>query len=48
MEQFSDKKVDPHPIRLLTIYRSYSLTKKEDGSKQNASLVCLSVQVKLD
>lgn len=42
MEQFSDKRIDPHPIRLLTIYRS---SKKEDGFKQNPPLVCLSVQV---
>ncbi|VDK29716.1 unnamed protein product [Gongylonema pulchrum] len=45
VEQFSDKKVDPHPIRLLTIYRSFSSTKKEDGPNQNSSLVCFSMQL---
>ncbi|EJW79911.1 hypothetical protein WUBG_09178, partial [Wuchereria bancrofti] len=45
VEQFSDKRIDPHPIRLLTIYRSFNSSKKEDGLKQNPSLVCLSVQL---
>ncbi|KAL3982042.1 Beige/BEACH domain family protein [Acanthocheilonema viteae] len=45
VEQFSDKRIDPHPIRLLTIYRSFNSSKKEDGSKQNPSLVCLSMQL---
>lgn len=47
MEQFSDKRIDPHPIRLLTIYRSFNSSKKEDGLKQNPSLVCFSMQVVL-
>ncbi|OZC09884.1 hypothetical protein X798_02990 [Onchocerca flexuosa] len=45
VEQFSDKRIDPHPIRLLTIYRSFNSSKKEDGLKQNPSLVCFSMQL---
>ncbi|KAM3726430.1 WD repeat and FYVE domain-containing protein [Dirofilaria immitis] len=45
IEQFSDKRVDPHPIRLLTIYRSFNSSKTEDGLKQNPSLVCFSMQL---
>uniref|UniRef100_A0A1I7VIR8 WD repeat and FYVE domain-containing protein 3 n=1 Tax=Loa loa TaxID=7209 RepID=A0A1I7VIR8_LOALO len=45
VEQFSDKRIDPHPIRLLTIYRSFNSSKKEDGLKQNPSLACLSMQL---
>ncbi|VDN90901.1 unnamed protein product [Brugia pahangi] len=45
VEQFSDKRIDPHPIRLLTIYRSFNSSKKDDSLKQNPSLVCLSVQL---
>lgn len=46
MEQFSDKRIDPHPVRLFAIYRSLNSSKKED-LKHSPPLVCLSVQVVL-
>ncbi|VDN02986.1 unnamed protein product [Thelazia callipaeda] len=45
VEQFSDKKTNPHPIRLFSIYRSFNLSKKDDSSKQNLPLVCFSLQI---
>lgn len=46
VEQFSDKRVDPHPIRLLSVFRSLnSGTKRGDTSKESSSLTCLSIQL---
>ncbi|KHN76238.1 WD repeat and FYVE domain-containing protein 3 [Toxocara canis] len=46
VEKFSDKRVDPHPVRLLTIFRSHNaVQKKGEPSHDNTTLTCLSIQL---
>ncbi|MFH4977645.1 hypothetical protein AB6A40_004354 [Gnathostoma spinigerum] len=47
VDQFSDKRLDPHPIRLLSVFRCFSgFRKKNERDPTEASqLTCLSVQL---
>uniref|UniRef100_A0A914ZRD5 WD repeat and FYVE domain-containing protein 3 n=1 Tax=Parascaris univalens TaxID=6257 RepID=A0A914ZRD5_PARUN len=46
VEQFSDKRLDPHPVRLLSIFRSRAATsRKNDSQQENSPLTCLSIQL---